>query len=62
MAKKISVSALTKKSSEKLAKAMSMDDLRIMAELHDDVVKGNVTIELYRQFEQAMIIKYGFKV
>ena len=59
---KISISALNKKSGERLAKAMSMDDLRTMAELHGDVVKGNITVELYRQFEQAMITKYSFTV
>ena len=62
MAKKIRVSALTTKSGKRLAKAMSMDDLLTMANLHGDVVKGSITIELYRQFEQTMITKYGFKI
>lgn len=60
MVKRISVSALTKKSGEILAKAMSMDDLRIMANLHADVVKGTTTVEQYRQKEREMITKYGF--
>ena len=58
---KKSISALTKASETKLADALTMDDLRTMAYLVSDVVKGNVTVEQYREKEQDMIKKYNFK-
>ena len=62
MVKKVSITALTKKSGEKLAKALSLDDLETMARLHGEVICGNATVEQYRQRERDMIAKYGFKV
>jgi len=59
---KIRISALTTKSQTILAKKMSMDDLEQMVNLRGDVIKGRATIELYRQFEETMVIKYGFSV
>jgi len=59
---KIRISALTTKSEKALLNKMSMDDLRVMAYLSSDVVKGIVTIEQYREKEIQMINKYGFKV
>jgi hypothetical protein len=62
MAKKIRISALTNKGGITLAKSMSLDDLGEMAFLHGEVIRGNVTVEQYRQRERQMITKYGFKV
>jgi hypothetical protein len=60
--KKIRMSALTPKSERALLQKMSFEDLRFMAYLSSDVVKGNATIEQYREKEIQMINKYGFKV
>lgn len=62
MIKKIKISALTDKSEKALLHKMSFEDLRSMAYLSSDVVKGIVTIEQYREKEIQMINKYGFKV
>jgi hypothetical protein len=56
------VSALSPKSQIVLYKAMNDDDLKQMALLHDEVVKGSVPLSNYRLNERAMISKYGFKV
>lgn len=60
--KKIRMSALTTKSEKALLNKMSLDDLRFMAYLSSDVIKGNITVEQYRLKESEMISKYGFKV
>jgi hypothetical protein len=62
MVKKIRMSALTTKSEKVLLQKMTLEDLRVMAYLSSDVVKGIVTIEQYRQKEKELIVKYGFKV
>jgi hypothetical protein len=62
MIKKVRMSALTTKSEKALLNKMTLEDLRVMAYLSSDVVKGIVTIEQYREKEQSMITKYGFKV
>ena len=62
MIKKIKISALTDKSEKALLHKMSFEDLRSMAYLSSDVVKGIVTIEQYREKEVQMINKYGFTV
>jgi hypothetical protein len=60
--KKLSMSTLTKKSQERLARALSDEDLRTMAVLAGDVSKGIATVEQYRTQEAQMVEKYGFKV
>lgn len=60
--KKIRISALTTKSEKALLHKMSLDDLRFMAYLASDVIKGNITVDQYRIKEDEMITKYGFKV
>jgi hypothetical protein len=62
MVKKIRMSALTPKSEKQLLEALSFDDLRTMAYLSSEVIKGTATIEQFREREQQMITKYGFKV
>ena len=62
MAKKIRMSALTPKSETALLKKMDLLDLRTMAYLSSDVIKGNATLEQFREKEREMITKYGFKV
>ena len=59
---KIRISALTRKSEVALAKAMSNDDLFLMATMGSDVRKGACTVELYRAIEKQMVEKYGFAV
>ena len=62
MIKKVRMSALTVKSEKALLNKMTIEDLRVIAYLSSDVVKGIVTIEQYREKEIQMINKYGFEV
>jgi hypothetical protein len=56
------ISALSPKSQKVLAKKMDWVDLRVMANTHDAVVKGNCSLATYRLMERSMITKYGFTV
>jgi len=56
------MSGLKAESEKKLCKALSFEDLRYMAYLAADVSNGKSSVELYRDEEQKMAIKYGFKV
>jgi hypothetical protein len=56
------ISGLTRRSEEALAKAMSYEDLKFMAHLHNDVVKGREPLQKFRLNERAMAAKYGFKI
>jgi hypothetical protein len=62
MTSKIRMSALTTKSEKILLNKLDLTDLRTMAYLSSDVVKGNATIEQFRNKELEMITKYGLKV
>ncbi len=54
------MSALTRKSEEKLLNAMSLEDLRSMAILSNRVSQGLQPVCKFREAEQGMITKYGF--
>jgi hypothetical protein len=62
MIKKIRMSALTTKSEKILLKKLDLIDLRTMAYLSSDVMKGNATLEQFRAKELEMITKYGLTV
>jgi hypothetical protein len=59
---KISVSQLTKKSQIMMAKRISLDDLKVLAQLSSDAQYGKATVEEYRKVEAEMIEKYHFVV
>ena len=62
MIQKIRMSALTPKSEKILLKKLDFDDLRMMAYLSSDVIKGTATVEQFRVKELEMITKYGLTV
>jgi hypothetical protein len=62
MPEKIRIPVLTNVSIKKLAKKMELSEIREMANLYTDVVKGNATIEQYREKEMHYINKYNFTV
>lgn len=62
MIQKVRMSKLTRMASEKLAHAMSITDLRAMAELHDAIYNGVKPVSDYWEMEKDMLRKYGFNV
>jgi hypothetical protein len=55
-------SVLTRSSELKLIKKMDDKEVREMAILHDDIVRGLKSACLYHQREMELAKKYGFKV
>ena len=56
------ISNLNKKSESKLLKRLSMKELSILVNISNEVMQGITTVVAYRNYEKALIEKYGFKV
>lgn len=56
------MSALTKNSEKKFLNKLSIREMRILVNISNEVMQGITTVVAYRNYEQALIEKHGFKV